>query len=102
MTLASSTVYLAAGVALLGAGAFGLARAQDALRRIVAINVAGLGVLTIMVTLAARGDGAADPVTHAMVLTGLVVSASATALALALVRRIAHLRGQEASDDRDG
>ena len=81
---------------MLGAGAFGMARATDALRRIVAINVAALGVLTIIVALAARGDGAADPVTHAMVLTGLVVSASATALALALVRRLAHLRGERA------
>ncbi len=102
MTPASLVVYLTAGVALLGAGAFGLARARDALRRIVAINVAGLGVLTIMVALAARGDGVADPVTHAMVLTGLVVSASATALALALVRRIAHLRRREGGGDDHG
>lgn len=98
MTAAGVVVYLAAGVALLGAGAFGLARAEDALRRIVAINVAALGVLTTLVALAARGGGEPDPVTHAMVLTGLVVSASATALALALVRREARLRGEEESD----
>ena len=102
MTAAGVVVYVTAGVALLGAGAFGLARARDALRRIVAINVAALGVLTTMVALAARGGGAADPVTHAMVLTGIVVSASATALALALVRRIEHLRGREGADERDG
>ena len=102
MTFASFVVYVMAGVALLGAGAFGLARARDALRRIVSINVAALGVLTIMVALAARGDDAADPVTHAMVLTGLVVSASATALALALVRRMAHLQSEGDADDHDG
>ncbi len=102
MTIAGLVVYVTAGVALLGAGAFGLARAQDALRRIVSINVAALGVLTIMVALAARGEGAADAVTHAMVLTGLVVSASATALALALVRRMAHLRSEEDADEPHG
>ena len=101
MTAAGVVVYTAAGVALLGAGAFGLARAEDALRRIVAINVAALGVLTTMVALAARGAGAADPVTHAMGLTGLVVAASATALALALVRRLANLRGEEEGDGHD-
>ena len=101
MSSATVAVYLAAGVALIGAGAFGLARAVDALRRIVAINVAAVGVRTSMVALAARG-GAADPVTHAMVLTGLVVSTSATALALALVRRLAHLRGEEGADGHDG
>ncbi len=98
---AGVVVYTVAGVALLGAGAFGLARAEDPLRRIVAINVAALGVLTTMVALAARGGGPADPVTHAMVLTGLVVSASATALALALVRRMAHRRGEEEADGHD-
>jgi multicomponent Na+:H+ antiporter subunit C len=102
LTSAGFVIYATAGVALIGAGAFGLARARDALRRIVAINVAALGVLTTMVALAARGGGEADPVTHAMVLTGLVVSASATALALALVRRMAHLRGEEDADGHDG
>ena len=91
-------IYLVAGVALIGAGAFGICRDGPALRRIVAINVAAVGVLTVMVALAARGEGTPDPVTHAMVLTGLVVSASATALALALLRRIVRVR-EEAVDD---
>ena len=91
-------LFLAAGIGLLGAGVFGAARGVDPLRRIIAINVCAVGVLTIMVALAARGPGAADPVTHAMVLTGLVVSASASALALALIRRLARV---SVAGDRD-
>jgi multicomponent Na+:H+ antiporter subunit C len=92
-------VYVAAGIGLIGAGTFGICSAADGLRRIIAINVAAVGVLTVMVALAARGDGVPDPVTHAMVLTGLVVSASATALALALARRRERLNEPGQSDE---
>jgi multicomponent Na+:H+ antiporter subunit C len=49
-------------------------------------------------------DGIADPVPQAMVLTGIVVSVAATALALALARRLLNLTGemrlpQKATDD---
>lgn len=87
--MSTVTLFAAAGIGLVGAGVFGAVRSGDALRRIVAINLIVIGVLTLMVALAARSPGTADPVTHAMVLTGLVVSASATAFALALVRRLA-------------
>ena len=86
--MSTATIFIVAGIGLLGAGVFGIAREGDALRRIVAINVAAVGVLTIMVALAARGDGPADPVTHAMVLTGLVVTVSTTALAVSLLMRV--------------
>ncbi len=87
--MSTPTIYLIASVALFGAGVFGFVRHRDALRRIISINVATVGVLSMMVALAARGPGPTDPVTQAMVLTGLVVSTSASALALALLRRLA-------------
>jgi multicomponent Na+:H+ antiporter subunit C len=59
------------------------------LRRVVAINVMGTGVFMILLAIAYRGpELAPDPVPHALVLTGIVVAVSATALALALARRL--------------
>jgi hypothetical protein len=54
-----------------------------------AINVMGAGVFMMLIAVAYRGpDLAPDPVPHALVLTGIVVAVSATALALALARRL--------------
>lgn len=59
------------------------------LQRIVALNVMGAGVFLVLITIAYRGPGLPpDPVPHALVLTGIVVAVSATALALALGRRL--------------
>lgn len=59
------------------------------LQRVVAINVMGAGVFMLLIAVAYRGPGLPpDPLPHALVLTGIVVAVSATALALALVRRL--------------
>lgn len=59
------------------------------LQRVIAVNVMGAGVFLLLVTVAYRGPiAAADPLPHALVLTGIVVAVSATALALALARRL--------------
>jgi multicomponent Na+:H+ antiporter subunit C len=64
--------------------------------RIIAINIMGTGVFMLLITIAYRGpDVAPDPIPHALVLTGIVVAVSATALALALMRKL----GQEDTDD---
>jgi multicomponent Na+:H+ antiporter subunit C len=55
----------------------------------VAINVMGAGVFLLLIAVAYRGPGLApDPVPHALVVTGIVVAVSATALALGLARRL--------------
>ena len=82
----SAQLYLIMASALLGIGVFGLVVGSSHVHRSVSLNVATVGVLTAMVALASRSTPA-DPVTHAMVLTGLVVAVSASALALAIVRR---------------
>jgi multicomponent Na+:H+ antiporter subunit C len=84
-----TTLYLLLGVALFSLGLFGLAAHAHLLRKILALNVMGSAAFLILATVAA-GDrtGAPDPVPHAMVLTGLVVAVSVTALALAIVRRL--------------
>ena len=59
------------------------------LRRVVAVNVMGTGVFLVLIAVAYRGpEMPPDPVPHALVLTGIVVAVSATALALALARRL--------------
>jgi multicomponent Na+:H+ antiporter subunit C len=69
---------------------------QDALlRKVIALNIMGSGVFHVLIAVAYRGDTAPpDPVPHALVLTGIVVAVSATALALVLGRRL-----MDADDD---
>ena len=85
--------------ALVGAGLFcigllGLLLQRHLLRRVLALNLMGGGVFLIFVALARRAGALPDPVPHAMVLTGLVVSVSATALALVLIDRVQRQHGQ--------
>jgi multicomponent Na+:H+ antiporter subunit C len=87
-------VYAAAGGALFAVGFFTLAAAGYVLRRIVALNVMSGGAFLMLVGLAQRGPAASvDPVAQALVLTGIVVAVSATALALSLARSVARESG---------
>ena len=52
-----------------------------------------LGLFLLLVGGGAMGEGGVDPVPQAMVITGIVVSISATALGLAIVLRIARTTG---------
>lgn len=90
-------LYCASGIALFGIGLFRIVVAPHILRKILAVNVAGMGVFMLMVASASNADSAPDPVPHAMVLTGIVVAIAGTALALSLVCRI-HALGS--SDER--
>jgi multicomponent Na+:H+ antiporter subunit C len=81
------------GVALFALGVAGVALLAQLLRRILAFNLMGSGAFLVLVGLAQRGDEP-DPVPQAMVLTGIVVAVAATALALALVRRLHALTGR--------
>ena len=83
-------LYAMAGVALFSIGLGGLFTCEHVVRKILAANITGSGVLLLLVAIARRvPTGISDPVPHALVLTGIVVSVSATALALALARRLA-------------
>jgi len=61
------------------------------LRKIIALNIMGNGVFLMLVSISKplpdQLFSAPDPVPQAMVLTGIVVAISSTALALALLRR---------------
>jgi len=84
----STLLYLTLAAGLFGLGLGGALLHADPLRRLLCVNVMGLGVFTVLVTRPDAG-AAADPVAQALVITGLVVAVAATALGLALIRRAA-------------
>lgn len=87
--------YALIGVSLFALGLYGLLTCDHLLRKILALNIMGSGVFLFLVAVAYRRPGAEpDPVPHAMVLTGIVVAVSATALALTLARRVQVLTRQ--------
>ncbi len=93
--MTSSIFYALVGVGLFNLGLYALIIYPHLLRKIIAINVMGSGVFLIMVALAARTSaGGPDAVPHAMVITGIVVAVSATALALALMLRVQAATGR--------
>ena len=84
-----STLYGLLGINLAVLGLHAAILQRDTLRRILAINVLGVGVFLVFIATAYNGpDAAPDAVPHALVLTGIVVAVAATALALALLRRL--------------
>ena len=80
--------YALVGVGLFSIGLLGLLLQRHMLRQMLALNVMGSGVFLVFVALAGRAGALPDPVPLAMVLTGLVVAVSATALGLVLISRI--------------
>jgi len=82
-----ATLYGLSGAALLGIGLLGVVVHRNLFRRVVGLNLASSGVFLVIVSQAARSSPP-DPVPQALVLTGLVVGVSATAVALALAVRL--------------
>lgn len=81
--MSTSLFWMIIGAALWLLGLHGLLTLRHALRRIIAFNLMGSGVFLVMIALAARQQPS-DPLLVALVVTGLVVAVSATALALRL------------------
>ena len=99
--MTTGLLFALAGAALFTLGVAGVVLIDHLLRRILAFNVMGSGAFLVLVGLAQRGD-VPDPVPQAMVLTGIVVAVAATALALALVRKLHGLTGHlELPEDSD-
>ncbi|MBU0944894.1 MAG: NADH-quinone oxidoreductase subunit K [Proteobacteria bacterium] len=86
----TTLLYSMTGLLLFAMGLFTLFIHSHPLRKILAVNVMSTGVFLIMVATAYKPMplGNIDPVPHAMVLTGIVVSVSVTALALLLACRV--------------
>ena len=79
------------GAGLIGNGLYGMIVNSPPLRKILAFNLIGSGVFLLFGVVARRGAAlgmGGDPVPQALVITGIVVAFSATALAVALVQRL--------------
>lgn len=98
--MSTGILYALAGSVLVALGLHALVVHAHLLRKILALNIMGSGVFMVLVGLAQR-DGAPDPVPQAMVLTGIVVAVSATALGLALMRRLFALSGATSLEETD-
>lgn len=99
--MSAGLLFALSGGLLFALGVAGVLLIGHLLRRILAFNLMGSGAFLVLVGLAQRND-VADPVPQAMVLTGIVVAVAATALALALVRRLHDLTGRlELPEDED-
>ncbi len=89
--MSPATLYGLAAAALVGLGLYGTIVQPQPLRKILAFNLLGAGTFLLFGVIARRGAAAGmggDPVPQAMVITGIVVAFSATALAVALVLRL--------------
>lgn len=89
----TSMLYGVTGLVLFVFGLFALFVCPHPLRRILGGNVMSSGIFLFLVAASYRpGTGETDPVPQAMVLTGIVVSVSITAVALVLATRLQQSR----------
>ncbi len=87
--MSAAFLFALVGVGLFSLGLYALIVHAHLLRKILAINVMGSGVFLVLVALAKRtGESQPDAVPHALVITGIVVAVSATALALTLMLKL--------------
>ena len=89
--MSAATVFGLCAAVAVGLGLYGLITNPQPLRKILAFNLLGSGVFMIFGVIARRGAAAGfggDPVPQALVITGIVVAFSATALAVALLLRL--------------
>jgi multicomponent Na+:H+ antiporter subunit C len=103
--MTASTLSGLVGAGLIGLGLYALIVNPQPLRKLLAFNVLGSGVFLIFGIVARRGAGGGfpfDPIPQAMVITGIVVAFAASALAVALMLRLAEESGRAALDDEDG
>jgi multicomponent Na+:H+ antiporter subunit C len=94
--MTTTLLYGLAGIGLAALGLRGTLAHVSLLRRLLALNLMGSGVFLMLGAVAYRGLGVPpDPVPQALVLTGIVVAVSATALALALGRRLGEAQDRD-------
>lgn len=80
-----------AAALLIGVGLYGIVVHPEPLRKLVAFSVVGSGAFLLFGAFARRGATAvalADPVPQALLITGIVVAFSASALAVMLLVRL--------------
>jgi len=94
--MSAATLFGLCAATLVGLGLYGVIAHPQPLRKIVAFNILGSGVFLMLGSVARRGAAAGmggDPVPQALLITGIVVAFSATALAIALLLRLFEASG---------
>jgi multicomponent Na+:H+ antiporter subunit C len=89
--MTAPTLFGLAAALVAGLGLYGLVVEPHPLRKLLAFNLLGASVFVVFGVVARRGAAAglgADPVPQALVITGIVVAFSATALAVAILLRL--------------
>lgn len=95
--------YSITGILLFGLGLHALIVREHLLRKLLSLNVMSSGVFLLIVAVAERnGSPLPDPVPHAMVLTGIVVAVSVSAVALSLIRRLHARTGRASLHEEEG
>ncbi|MBZ0156000.1 MAG: cation:proton antiporter subunit C [Alphaproteobacteria bacterium] len=92
-------LYSASGVLLFLMGLYSLIVHDHLIKKVIGFNIMGSGIFLLLVSFAERTPHAPDPVPHALVLTGIVVTVSATGFALMLIKRIFSETKKPALDD---
>lgn len=101
--MSAVTVFGLCASAAVGLGLYGLIATPQPLRKIIAFNLLGSGVFLLFGIVGRRGAAAGfgnDPVPQALVITGVVVAFSATALAIALLLRLFQIAGSTTLNSR--
>ncbi len=95
--MTTATVFGICGALAAGLGLYGVIADPRPLRKILAFNLLSSGVFLLFGVVARRGAAAqfsGDPVPQALVITGIVVAAAGTALAVALLLRLFQTSGE--------
>lgn len=79
--MSTDIIYSLTGVFLFFLGLFGVCVSAHIVRKLIAVNIMGVGVFMLCLATALH-DQLTDPILHAMVLTGIVVAVAGTALCL--------------------
>jgi multicomponent Na+:H+ antiporter subunit C len=96
--MTTAAVFLYTGLIIFVLGTVGLFWHDNLIRRALALNFMSSGIFLFVVALARREtEPFVDPVPHAMVLTGIVVAVSGTALLLVLICRYYETRPADAA-----
>lgn len=98
--MSSLDLYTLGGVVIVLLALYAATTRGHLVWKVLALNLLGSGVFLILVSAPARRvPSEADPIPQAMVLTGIVVTAAATALALGIALRVAARTGRPFLDD---
>ncbi|MDQ2070691.1 cation:proton antiporter subunit C [Natronospira bacteriovora] len=82
----NTTLFVFTAASLFSLGFYGVLTRTSLIHRLLSANIMATAVFLFLILISASNPGGVDPIPQAMVLTGIVISVSLTAFALALIR----------------